>query len=65
MATRSYSQRTIDSETPALTMSWMLEGGRLRLRWVLTVQQDPFNVNRFESVSRPTGSTQRVVMPAA
>jgi len=58
MATRSYSHRTPDPESPVLALNWVSEGGRLRSRWALTSQTRQVTVACPESVPDPKPVTR-------
>jgi hypothetical protein len=63
MVTMSYSQRTAGSESPALAMSWVSEGGRLRSRWALASQPRHVRPTWLEGAPDPKTTNQREAMP--
>jgi hypothetical protein len=62
MVTKSYSQRTADSESPALAMSWISEGGRLRSRWTLASQPRHVKSTWLDCAPNLNATTQRAAM---
>lgn len=60
MATRSYSLQAFVVEPPALEMSWISEGGRLRSRWTIAAREKSCKLSSLNRTPALQVITQRV-----